>query len=79
VLAFPPPRPYQFGMKRMSWYFLPAMAVAAAVFGAFYLWAGVRNLLAANWGMGALISAFGICGIALGMALWQFWKKFAKG
>ena len=62
----------------MSMYFLPAMGVAAAIFGAFYLWAGVRNLIAQNWMMGMLITAFGICGIALGMALWRAWKTFGR-
>lgn len=63
-------------MRRFALYFLPATGAAAAVIGLFYGWIGIQAILAGAGWFGVLLLAFGVGGIALGMALWNAWRKF---
>jgi hypothetical protein len=65
-------------MKRVSLYFLPALAVIAVLFGSFYVWTGLNVLRQGHLGMAALVTVFGVGGIAMGVALWTISRQFAR-
>jgi hypothetical protein len=65
-------------MKRLSMMFLPIIAVGAMLMGGINLYAGAKTLIAGDRGTGLFLLAFGMCGIALGLALWNVWRKFTR-
>lgn len=65
-------------LRHWSFYFLPVIGLFATLFGLFYLYLGVRTLLAGIIGMGIFLCVFGIAGIAMAVALWSAWRKFPK-
>jgi uncharacterized membrane protein len=65
-------------MRRFTIYFLPAVAVAAAVFGAFYGWVGFLSLRRGEIGVGIFLVVFGIGGISLAAALWNTWRGIVR-
>jgi hypothetical protein len=64
-------------MKRMSAYFLPVLAALATMFGFFYIYAAIRPLRTGDTGTAVFLLVFGFGGVALGVALWTTWRKFA--
>lgn len=65
-------------MKGFSSYFLPVIGVAAGLFGLGYVWIGIHTLFERQWGVGVLLTVFGIAGVAMGLALWNAWRQFVK-
>ena len=65
-------------MRRFALYFLPAVGVAAAIIGAFYGWIGIQAIRGGAGWFGVLVVAFGVGGIALGIALMNAWRKFVE-
>ena len=63
-------------MRRFALYFLPATGAAAAVIGVLFGWIGIQAIRGGAGWFGILLLAFGIGGIALGMALWNAWRTF---
>ena len=47
-------------------------AAITVLIGGFYLWIGVRMLLAGNTTGGGMFTLFGVGGIVLALALWSF-------
>ena len=66
-------------MRRLALYFLPAVAIAAVVFGLFYGWIGIQTLRRGGGGAGLFLLVFGFGGIALGAALWTAWRSVMRG
>jgi len=62
-------------VRRFPLYFLPAIAVAAIIFGAFYAWAGIQAIRAGTGIVGYFLLLFGAGGIALGAALFTSWRR----
>lgn len=65
-------------MRRFALYFLPATGAAAAVVGVLYGWIGIQAIRGGAGWFGVLLLVFGIGGMALGMALWNAWRKFVE-
>lgn len=59
-------------MRRALVILLSFGAAIVAVIGGFYLWVGVRALLAGHTTVGLLFGGFGAGGIVLALALWSF-------
>ena len=59
------------GMRRALLIFLSFGAALTSAIGGFYLYVGVRALMAGNATAGALFAAFGGGGLVLALALWS--------
>lgn len=58
-------------MQRLVLVLLPITAAIVVVIGGFYIWTGVRLLLAGNTPAGLAFAAFGVGGLILAGALWS--------
>lgn len=58
-------------MQRLVLVLVPILAAIVAILGGFYIWTGVRLLLAGNMPAGLSFAAFGVGGLILAGALWS--------
>ena len=65
-------------MRRFTVYFLPAIAVAAVVFGLFYAWTAFQTCRRGEIGVGVFLLVFGLGGVALGIAMWTTWRNIVR-
>jgi hypothetical protein len=65
-------------MRRFTVYFLPAIAVAAVVFGLFYAWTAFQTFRRGEIGVGVFLLVFGLGGVALGIAMWTTWRNIVR-
>ena len=58
-------------MKRLSLTLVPVIGAIAILFGATYLYAGAKAVIAGDWMGGVFAGVFGFAGVALGLALFR--------
>lgn len=58
-------------MKGLSLKLVPVIGVIAILFGAMYVYAGLKALVARDWMGGVFAAVFGFAGVALGLALFR--------
>ncbi len=61
-------------MRGLSYRIVPALAVAAALFGVVWGWIGINAAIHDGGPVAYLLILFGFGGIVLSMALWRTWK-----
>lgn len=64
--------------QRYSLYFIPAVGIAAAVFGLFYGYIGVQTLIRGDGKLATFFFVFGFGGIVLGLALFSVWRQLVR-
>ena len=58
-------------MRRAVISILPFLTAIVVILGGFYLWTGIRLMIAGNLPAGLAFAGFGIGGFILAMALWS--------
>lgn len=58
-------------MRRATLILLPFLAAIVGILGGFYLYTGIRLIVAGNTPAGVAFSAFGLGGFILAAALWS--------
>jgi hypothetical protein len=57
-----------------SYYIMPALAAAAALFGVIWGWIGLTAAVHGGGMVALLLVIFGFGGIVLALALWRSWR-----
>lgn len=62
-------------MRRpLSYTLVPALALAAALFGLVWGWIGIKAAVAGGGPVAYLLILFGFGGIVMALALWRTWR-----
>ena len=61
--------------RNISFTLIPAVAIAAALFGLVWGWIGISAAINGGGPVAYLLILFGFGGLVLALALWQTWKK----